>query len=434
MSPGKRNNSNIKNGVARLQYSNQQLQRALEGRNNGMSYRLVERTYGVPRSTLCRKVANKETTKADFKWCSVLSQQEEADIYEWIIRCAETGHPRSSRQILRQVQKVAENPNVVRANKFPNGTPSLTWLSRFIARYGGLHKKKLKFISLATASLTESGIRHYHARVSQYLMKKGLYSILFHPHRVANADETYLNFTTRFTNGYVSKSQAQGTTAVKYDQKVHLTVMFTALATGELLPPQIIYPYERMRADIKKNFPSKDIILSKTKTGYMNELCFLEYLQQVVVPYLDEDENRRPFILVVDKHSSHFSLSICEFCQLHQIELLTLYPNATHLLQPLDKEVFSHLKSMYDAFLLDKDENLDLKLDRATFAPLLKEFIDQKRHLLAAHVKKGFETTGIWPWNVNAIEFDKLLSCCRQKDPDDVEIDRVVVECSEGKV
>jgi len=42
----------------------------------------------------------------------------------------------------------------------------------------------------------------------------------------------------------------------------------------------------------------------------------------------------RLVILYDDGHSSHITLPFVKFCTDHYIELIALFPNATHLIQP----------------------------------------------------------------------------------------------------
>ena len=49
----------------------------------------------------------------------------------------------------------------------------------------------------------------------------------------------------------------------------------------------------------------------------------------------------------MDGHSSHISLPLSTFCMNHGIELMALFPNATHLIQPMDVPVFHTLKTAW---------------------------------------------------------------------------------------
>lgn len=72
-----------------------------------------------------------------------------------------------------------------------------------------------------------------------------------------------------------------------------------------------------------------------------------------------------------------YHASDSEFCSAHQIELIALCPNSTHLTQPMDVGVFKPLNSSFvmNAKQWRLDHNFD-KIERRHVAPILKNTID----------------------------------------------------------
>ena len=56
----------------------------------------------------------------------------------------------------------------------------------------------------------------------------------------------------------------------------------------------------------------------------------------------------RPILVFADGHKSHLSLETADFCAAKQIILVALYPNSTHMLQPLDVSFFKALKGHWE--------------------------------------------------------------------------------------
>lgn len=112
--------------------------------------------------------------------------------------------------------------------------------------------------------------------------------------------------------------------------------------------------------------------------GYMNRALFTQWFLKIFIPNCGV---RRPVLLVMDNHDSHISLEILEgaienkviaiiiiccplkcsghilklncFCMLYlQIELLTLPPHTTHIMQPLDVAVLGPLKKKFSSLAL----------------------------------------------------------------------------------
>ena len=74
--------------------------------------------------------------------------------------------------------------------------------------------------------------------------------------------------------------------------------------------------------------------LSKTESGYVNRETFLDILSDLD-HHLTTHNIVRPVLLFVDGFSGHLGLAIAEYCLEHQIQLVLLRANMTHILQPL---------------------------------------------------------------------------------------------------
>ena len=49
-------------------------------------------------------------------------------------------------------------------------------------------------------------------------------------------------------------------------------------------------------------------------------------------------------LLIINDHSSHVTTNVIAFCMQNAIDLLIMPPHCSHLLQPLDVNVFAPLK------------------------------------------------------------------------------------------
>lgn len=145
----------------------------------------------------------------------------------------------------------------------------------------------------------------------------------------------------------------------------------------------------------------------------MTEENFRYFIEFVFVKTLKQQKIEFPVILFLDNHSSHVSMLISELCVKLEVILICLYPNSTHLMQPLDTSVFHGLKSHWSNLLLEKrSHNGNFKVNMANFPGLFLELL--KKHHNPVAVRNGFRACGIFEWNINNIDFAKLLSCKRQ--------------------
>lgn len=121
-----------------------------------------------------------------------------------------------------------------------------------------------------------------------------------------------------------------------------------------------------------------------------------------------------PVIVFLDGHRSHISPKIAELAESLGIILIGLYPNSTHIIQPLDTCVFKGTKDGWVDFMRAKSgKNLHFSVDNSNFYHLFSEYM--KINLRIESVFSGFRYTGIYPWNSDNIDVTKIKSTSRQR-------------------
>jgi hypothetical protein len=192
------------------------------------------------------------------------------------------------------------------------------------------------------------------------------------------------------------------------DEKESITALFTASADGTLAPSLVLMAYQRIPAFISMSMPKK-WGLGCSEKGWMTGETFYEYIANVFYPFLKEKNTVFPVILFLDGHSSHLTLTLSKFCKEKQIILVALLPNATHLLQPLDVAFFHPLKISWKKVVKKwRIENYCKKIKKELFAPLLEEALKNVNN--TKNIISGFKVTGLYPFDCNAIDYNKLFS------------------------
>ncbi|KXJ70432.1 hypothetical protein RP20_CCG023638 [Aedes albopictus] len=191
--------------------------------------------------------------------------------------------------------------------------------------------------------------------------------------------------------------------------KESYTALFAANAAGTLAPPMVLFPYkQRLPAIIAQSAPSGWSI-GRNQSGWMTQETFLDYLRRVFVPWIEKVKIPLPIIIFVDGHKSHVSYETIEFCRSNQITLVSLYPNATHVLQPLDVSFFKPLKVHWNRRLINyRTFHAGEPLPKHEIAPLLKKAVDDIKEMESV-LKNGFRKCGIIPWDPNAVNYGMLL-------------------------
>ncbi|XP_069680732.1 uncharacterized protein [Periplaneta americana] len=111
--------------------------------------------------------------------------------------------------------------------------------------------------------------------------------------------------------------------------------MFAISASGQMCPPMIICPYQRIPNEITKRIPD-DWEVEHSTSGWMTAEVFYEYIGNIFALYLRKNNTKMPVILLVDGHCTHLMFQLSEFCTDLGIILIALYPNATRRLQDKD--------------------------------------------------------------------------------------------------
>ena len=110
-------------------------------------------------------------------------------------------------------------------------------------------------------------------------------------------------------------------------QKAQITVIGCGSATGQALPPFIIFAAKQLSPSwIKEEIPG-----TRYDKGWKNH-----FLPNVV--------SRRPLLLLLVGHSSHFEPATIEFAKENDVIIFVLPPHTTHECQPLDLSFFGALK------------------------------------------------------------------------------------------
>ena len=210
--------------------------------------------------------------------------------------------------------------------------------------------------------------------IEAYLASKNLLDIA--PSRIFNCDVSAFLLNPQPKKVLTSKNKTSAYTRITTEEKECLTVLITGNAEGQLAPPMILYAYERIPGSIAAAAP-QGWSLGHSKSGWMTQESFYEYITSNFYQWCLNSNIQFPIILYVDGHLSHLTMALSDFCISHQIELIALFPNATHIIQPMDVALFRPLKLNWRKVVLEwRMEHNGVSVDKINFATVLKRAID----------------------------------------------------------
>ena len=189
--------------------------------------------------------------------------------------------------------------------------------------------------------------------------------------------------------------------------KVTFSVMLCRNAEGEVVPPYVVYKSVHLYSQWVAAGPP-GTRYNRSKGGWFDETTFTDWFFTMILPILRKKEGKK--VLIGDNLSSHLSQSVIDACSKYNIAFVCLFPNGTHLLQPLDVAWFAPLKKRWWNMLEDwKKSSKGLKhkdaLPKEEFSKLLKKLAGRLDENGAAseNLVNGFHKCGLFPFNPDAV-------------------------------
>lgn len=381
-----------------LKYSEESMANALSDVRNGMSYRAASKKHCIPRITLMRKHKRNLPAKTKMGPATAFSEEQENMLVHWIITMAKAGFPVSKETLLFSVKKLATEFSV----KFGGKTnPGRKWYNLFRARHPNISIRTSQNLTSSRGLVSEVDISNWFQEVKNYLDQNKLTSILNDPQRVFNTDETAFFVNPKPGKVLAQKGSKNIYTSAGSDEKENITVLLTANAAGQLAPPMVVYRFVRIPQNIVAAVP-KEWAIGRSENGWMTQQLFYEFICNIFLPWVKKENIPLPVIFFMDGHTSHVSLPLSKFCSKNGIELIALYPNATHLLQPMDVAVFHTMKTVWRQKVQEwRMENEGKQVGKADFPKVLEGVLP---YVTPKILENGFKKCGLVPWDPNQIK------------------------------
>lgn len=382
------------------------LERAIAMVRKGFSLRSVAHLYGFAASTLHSKLKRPPEHNHPGK-PTILSEEDENRIVDFIFRSAKAGFPTDTKRLRISVGQYMQLCG--RTTAFRNGTPGRKWMQLFLKRHPEVSRRIPSALSKQRTHVTEAQIRKWFNEVSTYICDEKLQKVLRNPDSVFNLDETSMHLVPMKESVLAKRGEKYVHTANANSEKETFTALFCANAAGVLAPPLILFPYKmRLPAAIVYSMPN-GWSAGKSESGWMTQETFYYYLKNVFYPWLVKCNASFPVIVFLDGHKSHVCYQTIEFCREHGIILICLYPNSTHVLQPLDVSFFRGLKVRWNKRLIDwRTDRGGEALTRTEYGPLLKQVVDDIDNI-SNTLQNGFRKCGLLPFDPDAVNYGMLL-------------------------
>jgi hypothetical protein len=437
--------SSVKKGLKRKQYTPEQARNALRDIAGGMSTKKASKVWGVPRTTLIDLRHMRYSVESKPGPSTVLSEQEEQLLCEWMIELCRRGIPINKNCLLDTVLKILEEDG--RNNPFQNNRPGDGWFNGFLKRHPEIAQRNAESINRSRGALTEECIRGWFRDAEKFFADKNMSYILRDPKRQYNGDETGFQLDPK--SGRVMAPRGESVYTEAGGNKEQLSVLVTTRADGKVMTCAIVYPYKRaVPSAIVDNVPSR-FCVAKSDSGWMTSDIFFEYFANVFLPELaairridkglkDDDElvltDEDWVVYWIDGYSSHLTLHTSQLCDRNKVVLYCFKAHSSHLCQSNDLGPFKPLKKEWrDAVQEWRKTNAFEILSRAEFAKILDKAIEK---LNLAAVTAGYRAAGLFPFDANNVHYDRLTETRRRcyRNVGHEEPEQTVLNKSEAEV
>jgi hypothetical protein len=288
-------------GKRRRNYSAEDVEQAVQAhREEGLSLRQASERFGVPKSTILDHMMDGHGT--DIGRPPILTKEEELQLLEKIQILADWGFPLTGRDLCHFVKSYLDKRGVV--SRFTNNLPKRRWVTLFLKRHPTFVFRKGNPIKRARAAVSREDVQEFFDNFLE--ASKGV-----PPENMFNCDET--NFKDcAGTNKVLAKRGMKYVEVVQNTSHSATSVMFCGSATGEMLPPMVVYRAQNSYKAWEERGP-KGTKYSCSKNGWFDGYQYEKWFFEVLLPNARKKKGKK--LLVCDNLSCHISDNVIDACR-----------------------------------------------------------------------------------------------------------------------
>ena len=262
-----------------LNFSEDTLKRALTAIQEGSTYREVQEQFGVPKSTLHRKI--KGTNKKTMGGQTALSKKEEEVFVHHLVAVSEWGFPFSTLDLRLLVKGYLEKTSR-KVKCFKNNIPGEDWAKSFLKRHRKtIGRRTCQNIKRARAETPKDDFVKYFVNLEEVVKEVP-------PENIINYDETNLSDDPG-NEKLIFKRGVKYPKCIQNYTKGSTSVMFYGTAAGDLLEPYVVYKATNMWTSWTTGGPPRTCY-NRSKSGWFDNVCFNDWFVKVLLPWCQKKE------------------------------------------------------------------------------------------------------------------------------------------------
>jgi hypothetical protein len=359
----------------------------------------ASKEYGIPKSTLSKqwkRMRKNEPKKARGRR-QVFTPEVEARMAKSLNVMARWGFPLTKKMVINTVQEFIESHNPVMQTPFLNNRPGHDWFVNFCRR----NDLKLKNCEQLQANRQQNTSDPFIIYQFYDLLESKMDELQLEnkPENIWNLDESGFCHDPSKCKALM-KTKTSAFRTIMGSGKLNTTVLACCSASGEMLPPLIIFKAKSLWSTWRGQNDISGTMYSTSENGFITSSIFNQYFQKFCITV-----TQRPLLVILDGHITHLSSMVVERAIAENITILKLPSHTTDLLQPLDRTVFKPIKTDWEHELIDWQMNNNRQLTKAEFSQIVCKVW---RKVQTENIVKGFATMGIYPLNPSKYPVSRL--------------------------
>ena len=370
-------------------WTNEQMEAAMVSARK-MSANKAADLHGVPRSTLKDRLNGRVVHGTNPGPKPYLTRNEEEELSTHLLRASSIGLGKTRRDVLSIVGSYVKNKGLLNGSTISN-----CWWQNFLKRNPTLSLRS----GDSTAGVRLDAMSEENMKTYFDLLREVYDTFDFenHPEAIYNMDETGVPLEPRPPKVVAKRGQKKVRCRTS-GQKAQITVIGCGSATGNVLPPFIIYAAKKLNHLWMRDEVSGSRYGVSDK-GWVDQRLFYSWLKD---HFLMNAVSHRPLLLLLDGHSSHFEPQSIEFARQNHIVIFCLPPHTTHECQPLDVGLFGPLKKYWQQECHKFYQNhLNVVITKLNFNRVFR--VAWLQAVSPSNLCGGFRKAGVFPFNRDAV-------------------------------
>lgn len=337
---------------------------------------------------------------------SALSPEVEEELVSHILKMEELMFGMTISDIRKLAYDILEsNPNMKNPFNKEKKQAGKKWYYCFMKRHPNLSLRQPESVSMARCKgFNKINVYHFFDLLEKIVDENAINAL-----SVYNVDESgFSTVQKRCSKVVAQKGKKQVGALSSGERGVNTTLVACTSASGNFVPPMIIFKRKRMHLALANGAPPGSLI-EVSDSGYINSDLFVKWLKHFI-SYVKPNKEAK-VLLVLDGHTTHSkNLEAINLARENGVLILQLPGHTTHRLQPLDVAIFKPLETYYDQAIIKWMRcNPGRKVTQLEVAGLISEAYEKSATL--SNAASGFRATGIWPVNRSVFsEADFLAS------------------------